>query len=196
MHYYNIDVCLNNSDVSSSSSSMLSVRDGPLDFVCDRKYYDENSILEHHIRTCSCSLPIELCIKFYRRYVNNGHMFHSLSYHKRGLSNSYLIQYLNDLSKNDFSFGEIVVFFQNKLNTYALIKQYRIKHSFSDYFKHSRYYTTLRSPLDAFYFVLTPIESYVCIMVKQILKHCISFLNDDDDHSMIITPLSTYDEHD
>ncbi|CAM4744206.1 unnamed protein product [Rotaria magnacalcarata] len=193
MHYYNIDVCLNSFD---SSSSISSVCDGPLDFVCDRKYYEENSILEHHVRTCSCSLPIELCIKFYRRYVNNGLMFHSLGYHKRGLSNSYLIQYLNDLSKKDFSFGEIIIFFQDKLNAYALIKQYHVKHSFSDYFKRSRYYQTLCSPIDVFFFVLTPTETYVCIRVKQIFKHCIAFLNDDDDHSMIITPLSSYEEHD
>ncbi|CAF1254773.1 unnamed protein product [Rotaria sordida] len=192
MYYYNIDMYLCDNALSSPKSFLS---DDPLDLVLDDIYYNKETILEHHARSCCCNLPINICIKFYQRCNINGYTFHSLSYNKKGLSNSYVVQYLNDTYNNNSYFGEVVVFFQDRFNTYALIKQYAIKHLFSDYFKGSKYYKIIHEPIDAFFFEVVPQEQYICLLTKHILKHCVVFRYDNC-KSVIVTPISSYEEHD
>ena len=168
---------------------------GPLDLISNIKYYDEKVLVEHHDRSCHCNKPPKLCLRFYQRYIINGRTFHSLEYNKRGTSNSYFVQYLDYSSKCKLSFGETVVFFQDQVDAYALIKQYFIKQSFSDYFKTSSYYKMIREPLDNFFFILISSENYVCVSIKSIVKHCIVFA-DASRKSVIVTPISSYEEHD
>ena len=120
MHNYSIDMCLN---ISQSSSSFSVLSDGPLDLVLNHNFHNEKFMIEQHAKNCTCSLPVQSCLKFYRRYVNNGRTYHSLSYNKRGLCNSYAVQYSTDPLNSNPSFGDVVVFFQDKVNSYALINK-------------------------------------------------------------------------
>lgn len=191
MYYYDMDMHLSKSNLSPLPLSL----EGPLDLVSYDTYYDNKFVSVHHKNTCNCNLPIKRCLRFYQRYVILGRTFHSLSYNKRGSSNSYVVQYSSTSLVNDICFGEVIIFYQDQFNSYALVKQYSIKCLFSDYFKPSKYYKTICEPIDAFFFILVPAETYICLPVKNILKHCVVFQNDNC-KSVIVTPISSYDEHD
>ena len=105
-------MCLNN----KSPHSFLACSDGTLDAISNTlDYYIDEILLKHHTTYCNCAKSIEKCVSFSQRYIINGRMFHSKAYKKRGLCNSYTIQYLNNnTSDNGKYFGEILVFFPIK----------------------------------------------------------------------------------
>ncbi|CAF1489595.1 unnamed protein product [Rotaria magnacalcarata] len=190
MFYYSVDVYLSN-----FKSSSFSLKDGPFDVMSeDQQFTNNKEILEQHKQYC-VSLSHESCIKYYRRCLIDGHVYHSLFYRRRGLSNSYTVEYVNESLNNQICFGEVIIFFKDNYNCYALIKQYKIKQPFSDFFKNSSYYNTLRPTLDSFYFVVSPTEFYSCVNVQHIRNHCVLF-HDKEYPYFIVTPISSYEEHD
>jgi len=93
-------------------------------------------------------------------------------------------------------FGTIEFFLtirsQNK--SYAFINEYRILQKYSSYFKDSKYFHVLKTPLDMFFFVLENHSSRKnFVFIQSIKKHCIIF---QMNHFKIVTPISTYNEHD
>ncbi|CAF4129263.1 unnamed protein product [Rotaria magnacalcarata] len=188
LHYYNIDMYLSNHKSTTSSSSI----DQGLDIVLDTHYYKDRMIVLQHA-VCSCS-SIESCIKFFKRCAKDGYIYHSLLYKKGGNSNNLFVQFSNN--GIDLEFGEITIFFQQKDNLYACIRKYNSKYPFSNYFEKSKFYNILHEPLDNFFFVLYASDVRLCISVKEIVKHCVVFLADDDKNCVIVTPISSYDEHD
>lgn len=166
--------------------------DEAFDIVMDANYYKESLIILQHT-TCSCSSPIESCIRFYKRCTKDGFMYHSLLYKKGGNSNNIFVQFLNN--GINLEVGEIQIFFQQKDKLYALIRKYNVKCPFSDHFKMSKFYDILSKPLDNFFFVLYASDILLCIPVRDFKKHCIVFPIDGDQHCAIVTPISSYDEH-
>lgn len=189
MNYYSVDICLNNLKCSS-----FSLKDGPFDLISDEQFVNNEAILQQHKRYCF-SLSHKSCIKYYRRCLIGGHVYHSLSYRRRGLSNSYTVEYVNESLITQIGFGEVVVFFQDNYHCYSLIKQFKIKQPFSDFLKDSAYYHIVRPTIDSFYFVVNPTESHACVSVKNIRNHCVIF-HDEEYSYFIVTPISSYEEHD
>ena len=121
-------------------------------------------------------------------------MYHSLIYNKRGRSVSYFVQYFSDQTDPHFGTIEFLFTLKSQNKTYACINEYCKKKSYSSYFKKSKYFDILQKPLDLLFFVLenhVSCKTFIC--TDLIKKHCIVFQMNDH---KIVTPVSTYDEHD
>ena len=184
--------------LSNAKPGKLSLNSSePLDVISEaRDLYLNQTLLEHHATHCDCGNLIKTCVRFYQRFRIRGRIFHSTSYRRKGLCNSYAIQYLNKtVSASTKCFGEVVVFFSDQTGSFALTKVLAIQHLLSNYFKSSMFYESLRKPLDAFYHMVTQENRFVCIPVENVLKHCVLFRKRSS-KSIIITPVSSYEEHD
>ena len=185
-HYFNIDFYIQNRKKEETAVN------GP---------YDQSSIpiiafapiKEFHSCVCDCE-QLDSCGNIYSRFVIHNIMFHSLLYSRRKNSISYFVQYQSGGNLQDIKFGIIEFFFMLKSNAYALIRCHRLKSKFSDYFKRSAYYHSLKGPIDRFYYVLEK-EHYRIdfVPIDCIANHCISA--EKDDH-LIVSIIWSYDEHD
>jgi hypothetical protein len=183
-YYYNIDYCLHQKPSEQAATKTLH---DPV-----TSFSDQCEFL--HAQVCDCDQPRQ-CIIIYKRFNDsNGHTFHSMMYSRRGRSISYFTEY-RAINKSR-RYGAIVLFYStnNGTKSFALIDRYRPKRAFSDHFKKSKYYSRLKAPLDSLFFVLeNSSTSRDIIRTDFIVKHCIVFQQDD---CKIVTPVSTYDEHD
>lgn len=182
--YYNIDYAL------QSEEKRAQLVDGPFDEVKEVSV-EHNRI---HTQVCSCNQDAKLCISYYKRCVINHTVFHSVTYTRKGRSNSYFVQYRDE--DGHYRFGAIKFFFQLRSNhiSYATVDRYDVKMNYSAYFKRSKYYRFIRKPLDSFYFVLMNYSSYETVVsINKIVKHCIVFQFVD---CKVVTPISSYNEHD
>ena len=142
---------------------------------------------------CGCK-QLHKFFSIYHRFVIKKQIFHSLFYAKCGKSISDFVQYL--FAQCYYHFGTIECFFslQSKEKLYAFINMCRVKHKYRGYFEQSKYYHLLKELLDNFFFIL---EKYSfkkeAVPTDFILKHCIIFYMNN---SILVTPVSTYDEHD
>jgi len=193
MHYYNIDMSLSNKKsrvLPTTLDTSLDKMSNALDFFMNK------NILTHHDTNCDCNESVDKCVTFYQRFCIHGRIFHSTSYKKRGLCNSYAVQYLQEnASKSLKYFGEIIVFFSNRKDSFALLQTFENQKMLSEYFKLSQFYENIEQPINAFYHVVKRANRFVCVPVKNIIKHCIVFTKNSSD-SLIITPVSSYVEHD
>ena len=183
-YYYNIDYCLHQKPSDRAATKNLHDPVIPYSDQCDFL----------HAQVCDCAHPRQ-CITVYKRFNDkNGHTFHSMTYSRCGRSMSYFAEY-QSINKH-LRYGAIVLFYStnNGTKSFALIDRYPQKRAFSDHFKKSKYYPRLRAPLDSLFFVL---ENYSTsrdiVSTDSILKHCIVFQQED---CKLVTPVSTYDEHD
>jgi hypothetical protein len=182
--YYNVDYSLHD-----KPSTCLEINNEPYDLVLDSVIKNDNV----HKQLCDCK-QINDCINIYRRFIINQQMYHSLLYNKRGRSISYFVQYFTDQTCPKFGTIEFFLTIRSQGKSYACINEYRIQQKYSSYFKDSKYFHVLKTPLDVFFFVLEnhPSErNFVCI--ELIKRHCIVF---QINNCVIVTPVSTYNEHD
>lgn len=175
---------------SANTPSIADCKDGPL----DRDMSNRNAlnyVNQYHLSVCGCENP-EQCVIIFRRCIIDGKMFHSLLYTRRGSTVSYFVRYRHHPNEN--SFGKIHFFFSFKEETFALIENHSAKDKFSHFFSHSRYSQLLSKSIDSFYCVLSKdFSSMHCVSVNSIENHCIVFERPD---CLLVTPLSTYHEHD
>lgn len=181
--YYSIDFTVHNE--LSISPTMF---DRPHDLVIDL-FYQYNYV---HEELCGCEMSLE-CFHIYRRFMIKKQIYHSLIYNKRNKAVSYFIQFFSE--QNQPHFGTVEFFFtlKNKNKYYAYINEHFVKQKYSDYFQNSKYFDVLRKPLDVLFFVLENCPSkrtFIC--TDKITKHCIVFQMKS---FKIVTPVSTYDEH-
>ena len=168
--------------------------DGPFDQDVSFDFKSNDIFLDFHDQICICS-SIDSCMVAFRRCTINQHVFHSLQYKKRQKSVSYLVRFRRTNDPLSYMFGNIVIFFRHANLTYALIEKYSIQCLFSDLLSTSRYHRLLVGSIDHFFYVVSRnyFVGYECVVVSRIVDHCILFECSD---FCIITPLSSYDEHD
>ena len=184
-HHYNIDFFLQH-------RVEVHQKDGPVDpsgEVPDQTTY----AYACHRRVCDCD-QINRCIVIYRRCVIRERVYHSLIYKRSPKSISYFVEYYSDETIHQPTYGTIQCFFTCNNESFALIQRHAMKQLYSDRFRSSTYYRSLKRSLDSLFVVLdnAPTRSDV-ITVKNISRHCIVF---DKKNELIVTAISAYDEHD
>ena len=186
-HYYNIDFAL------QAKKATVTINDGPNDPSNDSADQYEGAI-DFHSRLCDDCSELNDCLTIYRRFIIHRQTFHSLIYYKRRQSVSYFVEYMFDQNIKDRRFGVIKYFFTHKEQGYAAIEHHPTKCLYSDYFRRSKYYGLLKEPLDFLFFVLErKCDNTNLVHTSWIVKHCIVI---EMDKSLIVTPISVYDEHD
>lgn len=186
---FQIDFALRNMR-SANDSSTSHDTDGPCDQAeLTASLVDDMAL--HHTCICGCSDP-DQCMVLFRRCVIKKRMFHSLMYFRRNSAVSYFVLYRR--YKSDLSFGKIRVFFTFNREAFAFIEHHRMRNKFSEFLALSPYHEVLSKPIDCFYFVLHQKSSSLhCVCINSIENHCI--VNEVND-CLIVTPLSSYNEHD
>jgi hypothetical protein len=134
-HYYNIDFSLNRSGERKE-------RDGPIDPSGESPHQAEHAH-ECHRRLCGCN-DLDRCIVIYRRCIVREQLYHSLIYHRSPKSISYFVQYSIDESMDQVNFGAIQCFVTLSDKPFALMRHHPMKHLYSDHFKSSKYYRSLK----------------------------------------------------
>ena len=184
-HYYNIDFSLNRSGERKE-------RDGPIDPSGESPHQAEHAH-ECHRRLCGCN-DLDQCIVIYRRCIVREQLYHSLIYHRSPKSISYFVQYSIDDSMDQVNYGAVQCFVTFNDKPFALMRHHPMKQLYSDHFKSSKYYRSLKEPLDYLFHVL---EKEPCrfdvIGTGNILRHCVVF---DRDDYLVVTAISAYNEHD
>lgn len=186
-HYYNIDFALSN-----ILDSAKEAQDGPIDPINQSantiRYADDC-----HQRLCGCN-GLDKCLVLYRRCFVRERLFHSLLYQKRQRCISYFIQYSSNDDGEQRHFGAIEYFFTCHGKSFALVHRYPVKQLYSEFYRTSRYFSLLKKALDSFFFVLKSESSQLdVILVEQICIHCIMI---EENEYFIVTPISSYNEHD
>jgi hypothetical protein len=190
VHYYSIDSYLHG-QVSQEKYVPISK---PIDSNTDINLNDYTIILEYHKKTCICLDPFS-CISVYRRCLIRSQMFHSITYNKRGKSNSYFISYHKSGNNHIKYFGRIILFFSFFNNNYALLQHHDQNENFSCLFKASPYFVILEKPLDKLFSLTSrePANLFDIVPINQVIKHCITF---EFQQQLIVTEVSAYHEHD
>ena len=184
-----IDFALQNI-VKTDEISVAYRADGPFDQtdLTSTLFLD---IHQHHLTICGCDRPYH-CVQLFRRCIIDKRVYHSLIYSRRNSSISYFVQYRQ--SQSGIGFGKIKFFLTLNCEKYALIEHYEIKNKFSEFFRSSFYYHSLRKSIDFFFFVLySSASSTHCVPISSIENYCIVFQKTPH---IIVTPLSIDYEHD
>ena len=84
----------------------------------------------------------------------------------------------------------VLLFFTQQQQNLALIEHYERKCSYSDYFKHSEYYSLIKKPIDLYFFVLMKSTKYRVIPVEMIVNHLIVLKNNRDFLAIVATPVN------
>lgn len=186
VHYFSIDFSLQNAKQHTATVN------GPLDqcFIPSNRF---DMISTYHNSLCDCD-QLNSCCKVYRRYSIHEKIFHSLIYTRRMNSVSYFVRYRSGIDMEPDRFGMIDLFFTCNDRGYAAIMNHRVNAQFSDRFKESSYYRSLRIPIDYFYHLVEKIHRHVDLVpVDLIINHCI--IVEQNDH-LLVTDVLSYDEHD
>lgn len=186
-YYYNIDFSIHN------SRRTVDIIDGPKDRLGEHadRYEDMD---QYHSLLCAGCNQLNDCCTIYRRFIIERKMFHSLIYTKRRNSNSYFVQYWMNNDTTKIRFGVIKFFFTYRQEGHAVMDHYPVNCLYSQYFKESKYYDLLRRPLDSLFFVLEKYSrSKHLVNTSWIKSHCIVI---EMNNTLLVTPASTYDEHD
>lgn len=187
-YYYSIDFALRN-QIAPSYDEKNCLFDECKDFdisqLADIEF--EHSLL------CNSKCGTD-CLKIFRRCQIGRKIYHSLLYQRCKKSVSYFITYG---SVDEEKFGRIALFFscRNEQNLFALIHRHHRHSMFSNEFISSKYHPLLKDPIDKYFSRLRQ-ESYPpleCVSINSIKTHLIVF---QFPHSIIVTPVSDYLEHD
>ena len=189
---YSIDMVLRHE--IKDSKLFAETIDGSFDKDVNFDFTSNDIFLDIHNRQCNCS-SISTCLTAFRRCSINHRVYHSIHYKQRQKSVSYFVRYCHLTNDGVYSFGKIIMFFQVQSYTYAVIHQHPIYCSFSDLLSSSIYHELLHKPINHLFFVVSKkgLPTYELVLVNRILDHCIIF--DCVDYH-IVTPISSYDEHD
>ena len=168
--------------------------DGGYDPICNFDFTKSDILTKLHDDKCGCS-SINTCLVAFRRCRIRHHVYHSINYNRRQKSVSYLVRYCDVKDSTIHSFGQIIIFVHFFNSTYALLQRYPKHCLFSDLFRLSPYYRLLREPIDQLFHVVDAehVSDYELVPVSRILDHCIFF---NCVNYCIVTPVSSYDEHD
>ena len=184
-HHYNVDFFLQHRTEEQA-------KDGPIDpsgEVPDQSTYAYGC----HRKVCDCD-QINRCIVIYRRCMIRERLYHSLIYKKSSKSISYFVEYYLDDTMHQLKYGAIQCFFTCRNEPFALIQRHPMIQLYSDRFKSSKYYPSLKEPLDSLFVILDSKSTrFDCIPVENISRHCIVF---DKKNQLIVTTISAYNEHD
>ncbi|CAF0964920.1 unnamed protein product [Adineta ricciae] len=190
---YSLDIALRHT--IKDSKSLTKISDGPFDKDVNFDFTSNGIFLDIHNRQCNC-MSISSCLTAFRRCSINNRIYHSILYKRRQKSVSYYVRYCRSIDNNAYSFGKIIMFFQVQSFTYAVIRQHPIHCLFSDLISSSSSYDKLlRKPINHLFYVVSKewLPTYELVLVSRIFDHCIVF--DCIDYH-IVTPISSYDEHD
>jgi hypothetical protein len=184
-HHYDVDFFLQHRTEEEENDGLID----PSGDVPDQTAY----AFECHRRVCDCD-QINLCIVIYRRCMIRARLYHSLIYNKSPKSISYFVEYhLND-EVHQSSYGAIQCFFSCRDEMFASIQYHPMNQLYSERFKTSKYYPSLKRPLDCLFIILNKeLTRFDVIAVENIAKHCIVF---EKNNQLIVTTVSAYDEHD
>ncbi|CAF3339360.1 unnamed protein product [Rotaria socialis] len=191
---YGIDLMLHHQ--IENLYSYTNIVDGPFDPDLNFDFKSNDSIIDFYNAECNCK-SITCCLRAFRRYAVKQRIYHSLIYKHRQKSVSYFVRYCSKNNSTSCLFGKILMFFKfsNSNSTYALIEQYSAQGLFSDLFISTTYYELLSKAIDHLFYVVSK-KCSLChdvVIVSQLSEHCIVF---DCEEYHIITPVSSYDEHD
>lgn len=145
-----------------------------------------HSIFSYHQKTCSCNNADD-CIKFYRRYRRNGHVYHSIHYYKRKNSLSYFVEYRFNRRRSNF--GDIICYFAQEKQEFAIVRRFIHHQRYSDYCRNSFYFDLIQKPINHFFFVLKQTDELHVIPVTDILNHSLRFENFRDSSTIVATPV-------
>lgn len=189
---YSLDIILHHKSKDFNPSTKTV--DGPFDQDLTFDFTSSDIFLNVHNAECTCML-INCCLTAFRRCTIRQQVYHSLHYKRRQKSVSYVVRYCHEDDSNVYLFGQITMFFKCMNSTYALIQQYPIHCLFSDLLISSQYLKLLHKPVNHLFYVVSKNCLSLCepVLISRILDHCIIF--DCVDYH-IITPVSSYDEHD
>lgn len=186
VHYYSIDFAL------QQKKQKTTIINGPKD-RCNVSPEEFDIVNKYHSSICRCN-QINSCCEFYRRFTVHEKTFHSLIYIRRMDSISYFVRYSSQTITKPDRFGSIALFFTCNGQGYAVIRNHRLQHRFSDQFKQSSYYHVLKEPIDRLYYVLDKdYRQNDLVPVELILNHCIIVEQND---SIFVTNVLSYNEHD
>ena len=173
--------------IEKNQCSIITITLGLFDrFSLDRQDILFSKVVAHHEKTCRCG-NMGQCVTFYRRCFLQQKVYHSLRYRRRKRAINYFIQF----QQSDQSFfGSIMLFYTQQQHNLALIKHYERKCSYSDYFKHSEYYSLIKKPIDLYFFVLMESKEHRVIRTETITNHLIVLKNSRDFSTIIATPVT------
>ncbi|CAF1311019.1 unnamed protein product, partial [Rotaria sordida] len=189
---YSLDIVLRHE--INDINLFTKIVDGPFDKDVNFDFTSNDIFLDIHNRECNC-MSINTCLTAFRRCRIHHHVYHSIHYKQRQKSISYFVRYCHLTNDGVYSFGKIIMFFQVQSSTYALIQQHPVHCLFSDLLLPSLYHELLHKPVNHLFYVVSKqcLSVYEPVLVSRILDHCIIF---DCIGYHIVTPVSSYDEHD
>jgi hypothetical protein len=188
-YYYSIDFELHNHPGDSGPHIDC---DGPSDGVRSFDFSHHRSVVLVHDQSCTCQ-SVNSCVNGFQRYRISRKCFHSLAYSRRQKSVSYFVRCQKE-NCVEFLFGKIVIFFTHGGSTFALLQVHPVQSYCSDFFQASESYFLLKKPLDRLFFLLSlsPLPELEACPIDLLLDHCIVFSHEKH---LIVTPVSSYDEH-